>query len=172
MPTKRIDELTALSGSPDAADLIPILDVSANETKGITVDDFRKVQTLHFNIGRVAGATTAPTPGTPDTDALSEFGQVNIPKDLTLAAIHLHIIQGTASGANIGIEVYRRRSAVMTLLTTLTASGAVADYYTDSGTIADTELLAGDYLFAQFINATVGTGGGTDGFTVDLHFTD
>ena len=122
--------------------------------------------TQHFNIGRIGSPSVADSPGTPDPAALSVFGQMNIYRDVTISAVHLHGIEDKGSGS-ITIEVYRRRSGVAVLLGTLTLVGGSGDFATDALVPASPGLLAGDYLFAQVISF-VGSGG-YDGLTVDVH---
>lgn len=146
------------------------LGLDALEARGeITWDSEyrRRDGTVHFNIGRIATPTTAPTPGTPDVDAMSEFGQIGMYRPATITVIHLHLIQG-GTGVDLAFDVFRRRSGVLTLIAQVSASGTVSDFHTSgavpSGALA--EIQAFDYLFCQ---TTASTSGGTDGLTIDLH---
>jgi len=49
MATIKVSELTALTGTPDSSDFLPIVDASANETKKITVDDLFSFSNVLFD---------------------------------------------------------------------------------------------------------------------------
>jgi hypothetical protein len=98
---------------------------------------------------------------------LAYFGQLNIAYPRRIRWIHQHLIKG--GNGDLNIDVFRRRSGAMVLLTQLESTNP-SDFFTLSGVISDEELLPGDYLYAQVTAATAITGGGADGLTVDVHF--
>lgn len=127
--------------------------------------------TIHFNIGNV-GAITLGAPGVANPAAMAFFGQLNIASFRTIVVNHLHLTEDGAAPSVLNIELWRRRSGVMTRLTQLTYTApAGADFVTvgavPAGDLA--QLQPGDYLFCQAVTGTTLAGGG-DGLTVDVHF--
>lgn len=167
MSDKKISELSETTTVDAAADYLVMVDATDGETKKVLVDHVQSACVAHINVGNLGAPALAPTPGTPDPAALAYFGQAGIAKDTTIQVIHMHTIEA-GTGVNLVLEIYRRRSAVMTLIATLTLSGTVPEYNTlgavPAGDLASVE--AGDYLFAQ---ATAATFGGVDGLTIDIH---
>lgn len=131
-------------------------------------------QTIHFNVGKIGTPAVAPTPGTPDPNALSVFGQLNIRDKARIAVSHLHLIQDGMSGTAT-VELYRRRNGVFTLLGSVTQSSGAGDFSVNPIVPATSELRnlePNDYLYAQLTSATLlGGASGGDGLTVDVHFT-
>lgn len=127
--------------------------------------------TIHFRCGQMtAGNLNLAAPGVPAANSMAFFGQLNIRYPMTIAAIHLHLIENAGAGS-LGIEVYRRRAGAFTLLATLTAVPADGDFATVAAVPAgDLALLqAGDYLFCQPIAKDL-VAAGANGATVDIHF--
>ena len=122
--------------------------------------------TIHFNVGKLTGATTGSA-GVPDVDAMAIFGQLNIHKNLTITALHQHLIVDGSSGTST-FEIYRRRDGVFTLLGTLSIAQGGGDFGFASVTPTDglEFLLRGDYLFCQALALM----SGADGLTLDVHF--
>lgn len=151
----------ALFETPEATDYVT----------GLQEDDFdiMAFPTQHLNIGKIGAAVVAPTPGTPDPNALAVFGQVHIAQSKTIASINLHGIEDLGTGG-LTVEVYRRRAGVMTLLATLSLTGGSGDYAEDTATPAGVLALVGadDHIFAQVTDFSAG--GGYDGLTVDVRF--
>lgn len=125
--------------------------------------------TIHFNVGKLTGASTAAAAGTPDPDAMAVFGQLNVHKRVKITAMHQHLIVEGGSGTS-SFEIYRRRDGVFTLLGTLTiiSTGGSHGFATVTPTGGLEFLLSGDYLFCQALSLQ--TGPGADGLTLDVHF--
>jgi len=128
--------------------------------------------TIHFNVGNIGTPAIAPTPGTPDANAMALFGQLNIRRWRRVAVAHLHLVDGGSPGTGtLTVELYRRRDGVLTLIAemSLTAPG---DFSTDGAVPSGDfgELLPGDYLFCQVTSGSLITTGNADGVTVDVHF--
>lgn len=146
-------------------------DGGAHLTDGTLDKHLNRDQTIHFDVGRVANPE-ASTPGVPDVNALSVFGQLNVHKDRKIAAIHLHMIKGASSGAFV-VEVYRRRDGTMTRIATLeldASEEAVPDFATAAAVPTDPDIKAGDYLMAQATDVSLVASGNANGLTVDIHF--
>jgi len=110
----------------------------------------------------------APTPGTADADAMAEYGAIHTPYTCRISAIHLHQIKDGTSGTNT-IEVYRRRSGVMTLIASVSLASGAGDFGFASFTFVSEALRLVercDYLYMQSTSVMATTG---DGF-VDVHF--
>lgn len=128
--------------------------------------------TFHFNIGNI-GAPSLGAPGVATPAAMSYFGQINISSPRRIQYTHIHIIvDGAAPGALVA-EIWRRRSGVMTLLTTMTYTAPAGANFVQVQTVPATAELAslrrGDYLYAQAVTGT-NLGGGWNGLTLDVHY--
>lgn len=128
--------------------------------------------TFHFNIGNI-GAPALGAPGVATPAAMTYFGQINIASPRRIEYTHIHIIvDGAAPGALVA-EIWRRRSGVMTLLTTMTYTAPAGADFVQIETAPATDALAslqrGDYLFAQAVTGT-NLGGGWNGLTLDVHY--
>lgn len=135
--------------------------------------NLRIPDTFHFNIGNVAaGLPTLGTPGVASAAAMSFFGQINIRTPRRLAVNHIHIIDDGV-GSVFNMELWRRRSGVMTRLTQVTYTAGVGDFATIGATPATDDLAflnAGDYLFAQFVTGSVLGATPANGLTFDVHY--
>lgn len=149
----------------------PVDGLDLDITMTLSLEDLDMAfNTIHFNVGEAfSSPAVAGTPGTPDPNALAVFGQLNISSNRLISVAHLHGIEDLGAGS-MSVEIYRRRSGVMTLLGTLVLAGGGGDYNLAALTPTSPNdlLLAGDYLLAQ-LSAYSG-GGGYDGITVDVHF--
>lgn len=124
--------------------------------------------TLHFEIQHFGGApVVAASPGTPDPAAMSEFGQIKLPKDATLEAAHLHGIEDLTTGS-MGVELFYRKGGVMTQIGSMSLAGGGGDFATGFNSSVPITFEGGGYFFCQLTSFTLG--GGYGGLTVDLHF--
>jgi len=124
--------------------------------------------TKWFNLPVTKDVALAGVPGTPDASALSEYGRINIAQDGSIEAIHLHQDKDGTS-LSCALEVYRRRSGVMTLIANATLSSGGGDFGFALFSFVSESLKSverGDYLMLQ---ATSKMGGSPVGF-VDVHF--
>lgn len=123
--------------------------------------------TIHFNVGQIKTPYLG-VEGTPTPAALAVFGRLNIPSPRSISVVHIHQ-EVAGSGGNTVFELYRHRSGVFALLTTITLTHTAGDIATaaDVPTGALAELEAGDYLFAQALELQSGP---ADGYTFDVHF--
>lgn len=157
--------------------------IGANFGRGLTCRDQGNVlgveanvvgyDTLHFRCGQVAaGNLNLALSGTPTANSMAFFGELNIPRPRTISVVHLHLIENAGAGS-LAVEVYRRRSGVMTLLSTLTVVPADGDFATISDIPAGglAELQARDYLYCQPIAKDL-VAAGANGLTIDIHFAD
>lgn len=130
-------------------------------------------QTVHFNIGNI-GAPGVGSAGVFTPAAAAYFGQVNVERDVTIRACHLHLIDGGSNTGTLTVEVWRKRLGVYTRLVILSVVNPPDDAFDGAVPAGDSlaDLKAGDYLFAQVTAATAVTGGGANGLTVDIHFAE
>lgn len=128
-------------------------------------------ETQHLNVGNIGapavGVATVPTPA-----ALSFFGQMNVSRPKRIRVCHMHLIED-ATGGDLTIELYRRRSGVFTLLGTISYTAPTSDFITAALVpVGDLANVANeDYIYAQALVVTA-VGNGADGLTVDVHFDD
>jgi len=123
--------------------------------------------TIHFNIGNFGVPAVAPVPGTPDPDAMSVFGQLNITTQISIQRIHYHqIVDGTAGTSSI--EIYRMRDGVFTLIAEIDMPFGGGDFSTRGATPEGNLAIlnAGDYIFCQATSIQLGA----NGATIDVHF--
>lgn len=128
--------------------------------------------TIHLPVGNIGTPAIAPTPGTPDPNAMALFTQRNISTWRRIRVAHLHLIDGGTPGTGtLSVELYRRRDDVLTLIAQMSLTDP-GDFSTDADVPAgDLAILEpGDYLFAQVTAGTLITAGNADGMTVDVHF--
>lgn len=127
-------------------------------------------QTVHFNVGNIGSPTTA-TPGEFSPAAAAYFGQINIPTDVSIRTIHLHLLDGGDNSGELAVEIWRKRNGSFTSLGSVSVNDPSDDAF-DALVPSDPDLLAGDYLFAQATSVGAVTGGNANGLTVDVHFAE
>jgi hypothetical protein len=138
-------------------------EVAATQTKVHTYTEW-------FNTPVLKDTTIAPTPGTPDAEAMAHHGQINIPFNSYIGAIHLHQIKDGTSGSNV-LEIYRWRDSVHTLIASVTLASGGGDFSANNFTMVSTalrQLQAWDYLFLQ-ATSVMGAAHRPAAF-VDVHF--
>ena len=120
-----------------------------------------------FNVPVTKSVGTAGTPGTPDADAMAEYGMIGISEPMTIDSAHLHQVKDGSSGTTT-LELFRQRGGVRTQIGSISVASGSGDFGTHGFTITDPDLEAGDYLMLQ-ATATMTSGGQPKGF-VDVHF--
>ena len=124
--------------------------------------------TMHFNGSVVKAGMAVATPGVSTPVAMAPFGQINVPQTLEISVAHAHVV-ADGSGGTMDLELWRRRSSVMTRIGTVSIPSGGGDLQTVNFAITDPVLQRWDYLFLQPTSLMTG---GSQGTMVDVHFKD